>query len=301
VSEQPKRKAAVRIVTDTTAVLPPEYIAAHALEVVPQVIIFGEESFLENVELSTEEFIRRLKSSAQLPKTAAPPPGEFVKAYARQLAAADAVVSIHPTSDASGTVRSAEIAREQSFRDADIRIIDTRTIAGCLGAMVMAAVEWAEAGLGADEIVRRVRAMIPRSRSYFLVSTLEYLQRGGRIGGAAALLGSVLQIKPILEIRGGRVEPLEKVRVQSRARERLLELVVQQCPRSPQAYPCVMHSDSLAEAESLAADLGAALGLGPLPVYEVGAAITTHGGPGILGVGFFVEEEPRPATEHNLS
>lgn len=283
-----QRKAAVRIVTDTTAVLPPEYAPAHAVEVAPQVIIFGEESYLESVELSTEEFIRRLKSAPELPKTAAPPPGEFVKAYRRQLAEAHTVISIHPSGDVSGTVRSAQTAKEESFPDADIRIIDTRTVGGCLGSMVMAAVAWAEAGAGADEIVARLADMAPRARTYFLIRTLEYLQKGGRIGGATALVGSMLQIKPILEIRDGRVDVLEKVRVHSRARERLMELAMLHCGRSPEAYPCVMHSDCLEEAQGFATELGEALGVGSLPLYEVGAAITTHGGPGILGVGFFV-------------
>lgn len=282
-----ERRARVRIVTDTTAVLPPEYARAHAVEVAPQVIIFGGESYLEQVELSTEEFIRRLKAAPELPKTAAPPPGEFVRAYRRQLAAAETVISIHPSSEVSGTVRSAETAREESFPEADIRIIDTRTVGGCLGSLVMAAAGWAEAGMGADEIVARLEEMMPRARTYFLIRTLEYLQKGGRIGGAAALIGSVLQIKPILEIRNGRVEVLEKVRVQSRARERLLELALSHCPRSSAGYPCVMHSDCLEDGQRFAADLGAALGMDLPPLYEVGAAITTHGGPGILGVGFF--------------
>lgn len=282
-------KEAVRIVTDTTASLLPEQVAAHQLEVVPQVIIFGEESFLESVELSTEEFIRRLKSSPELPKTAAPPPGEFVKAYERQLARAQTVISIHPSADVSGTVRSAQTAKEDAFPEADIRIIDTRTVGGCLGAMALVAAEWAESGVGPDEIVRRVEAMIPRARTYFLIRTLEYLQKGGRIGGAAALMGSVLQIKPILEIRGGRVEVLEKVRSQQRARERLMELVAEQCPRSGEGRLCVMHADAITDGLQLVADLRSTLGLESVPpLLDVGAAITTHGGPGILGVGFFV-------------
>lgn len=286
-SEQARGKATVRIVTDTTAVLPPEYILAKRLEVAPQVIIFGEESFMENVEISPEEFIYRLKTSPHLPKTAAPPPGEFIKAYRRLLAEADTIISIHPSADVSGTVRSAQIAKEQEFPGADIRIIDTRVVGGCLGSMVMAAVAWAESGLDADEIIRRLETMIPRARTYFLISTLDFLQRGGRIGGAAALVGSLLQIKPILELRDGHVEVLEKVRVHSRARERLLELAVVQCPRVPEAYPCVMHSAARAEGEQFAAELSAILGVGIVPLYDVGAAITTHGGPGILGVGFF--------------
>jgi len=277
----------VRIVTDTTASLPPGFAAAHHVAVVPQVVSFGEESFKEEVELSEADFLRRLTESATLPKTAAPEPGWFVDVYRRQLAVADTILSLHPSSEVSGTVRSALTAKETDFPSADIRVIDTRTVAGNLGTLVQLAAGWAEAGVSADEIVARVQALIPRGRTYFLVATLEYLRRGGRIGGAQALLGSVLQIKPILELRDGRVEPLERVRTHHKALERLKELAAERCPRTPDAHLCVMQADDEAEAAKLAADLQALLGVGPVPVYSVGAAITTHAGPGTLAVGFF--------------
>jgi DegV family protein with EDD domain len=279
--------SSIRIVTDTTATLPPGFAAAHSIEVVSQVILFGLESFREEVNLSFPEFIRRLKASPQLPKTSAPEPGDLIEAYRRQLAAAPTVLSIHPSSEISGTIRSAVTAQAEGFPTADIRIIDTRTVAGNLASMVIAATEWAESGVGADEIVSRLNALIPRARTYFLVATLEYLQKGGRIGGASALIGGVLQIKPILEIKDGRVEALEKVRSHRAALARLKELVVEQCPRSPDARLSVMHADDLQAAQSLAADLKSALGVNEIPIYNVGAAITTHAGPGTLAVGFF--------------
>ena len=277
----------IRIVTDTTAVLPREYLQAHHVENVPQIILFGEESFQEEYELSYADFIRRLRSFNGLPKTAAPPPGLLVEAYRRQLAEADTVLSIHPSSDVSGTVRSAETAKEESFPDADIRILDTRTIAGNLASMVKAAVEWAECGVQADEIMRRLQDMIQRGRVYFLVSTLEYLHKGGRIGGASALLGSVLQIKPILQLQDGHVEPLEKIRTHNHALERLKVMVMEQCPRSPEARLSVMNADEVEAAQQLARVFKAGLGLEHVPVHNMGASITTHGGPGILAVGFF--------------
>jgi DegV family protein with EDD domain len=142
--------------------------------------------------------------------------------------------------------------------------------------------------VSADEIMARLQAMSPRGRIYFLVATLEYLQRGGRIGGAAALIGTALQIKPILELKNGRVEPLEKVRTYHRALARVKEFVLEQCPRSPDAYLCVMHSDDLTGAQRLADDLQSALKTGDIPIYLCSASITTHAGPGALGVGFFV-------------
>ena len=283
----PEKAVGVRIVTDTTACLPQEYAVAHAIEVVPQVIRFGQESFLEEREMSYDEFVRRLKSSAELPSTAAPLVRDFVESYGRQLAAARTILSIHPSVDVSGTVRSALTAKETSFPEADIRILDTRTVGGNLASMVMAATRWAEAGVDASEIMARLEAMIGRGRTYFLVATLEYLQKGGRIGGASALIGGALQIKPILQLKSGHVEVLEKVRTHSRALERLKELILQDCPRSAEAHLTVMHADALEGAQALAGDLRSALGMEAIPMYSVGAAITTHAGPGTLAVGFF--------------
>lgn len=277
----------VAIVTDTTASLPAGYAAAHRIAVVPQVVRFGSQAFREDVDLTYAEFIARLRAAPDLPGTAAPPPGELLAAYSRQLEWAQSVISLHPSEQVSGTVRSAQTARAEGFAGADIHILDTRTVAGNLGSLVQLAAGWAEAGQSAAGILAGLETLLPRGHTYFLVATLEYLQKGGRIGGAAALVGSVLQIKPILQISNGRVEPLEKVRTYHRAFERLVELVVAECPRSPAACPTVMHADDLVEAQRLAARLQAALGLSEIPILSLGASITTHAGPGALGVGFF--------------
>jgi len=280
-------KKKIRIVTDTTAVLPVEYARAHQIEVVPQIVVFGNETFFENTTLGYAEFLRRLKTAPQLPKTAAPQPGDLIEAYRRQLADADTILSIHPSAQVSGTIRSAETAKDSEFANADIRIIDSLSVCGNLASIVIAATEWAERGVGADEIVARIQALIPRGRLYFLVATLEYLQKGGRIGGASALFGAALQIKPILELRAGRVEPLEKVRTHQRALERLKEIVTSQCPRSSEARLCVMHSDAEELAQQLAQDFQSTLGIKDIPIYINSASITTHSGPGTVGVGFF--------------
>jgi DegV family protein with EDD domain len=282
------QSAKIRIVTDTTSALPLEYARAHHIEVVPQIINFGAGSFLEGATLEYAEFIRRLKSSPQLPKTAAPRPGDLIEAYRCQLVDAPTIISIHPSSEVSGTVRSALTAKNDAFPDADIRVLDSRLVAGNLASKVIAATEWAKRSVSADEIMARLQAMIPRGRIYFLVATLEYLQKGGRIGGATALIGSALQIKPILELKNGRVEALEKVRTYHHALARVKELVIEQCPRSREAHLCVMHADDQAGAQQLANDLKSALKIGDIPIYPCSASITTHAGPRALGVGFFV-------------
>jgi DegV family protein with EDD domain len=211
----------------------------------------------------------------------------LIEAYRRQLEHTDTIISLHPSLDVSGTVRSALTAKNSTLPDADIRIIDTRTAGGNLASLVIAATEWAEQDIEADEIVQRIGAMIPRGRVYFLVATLEYLQKGGRIGGASALIGTALQIKPILELKDGRVDAFEKVRTHHRALERIKELVLEQCPRSTDAHLCVMQADAQEVAEKLVADLKGELGIPNIPIYPCGASITTHVGPGTLAVAFF--------------
>jgi DegV family protein with EDD domain len=276
----------IKIVTDTTSALSHEYCHQHEIELVPQVIRFGEKTFLEGVELEEPEFLQRLKSSAQLPATAAPAPGLFDPAYRQASEQQQAVLSIHPSTDVSGTVASATVARNM-YPQADIRVIDMRTVAGCLGEAVKLAVEWRDAGRSVDQIEAELRSWIPRSRTYFLVATLDYLRRNGRIGGASSLIGSMLQIKPILQLYNGRVEPLDKVRTHQKALERLKELILTECPRAPEARLSVMHADAVEDAQRLRAELSAALGLTDVPLYSVGPAITTHAGPGVLAVGFF--------------
>jgi DegV family protein with EDD domain len=279
----------VQIITDTTACLPPEIAQRYHIPVIPQVINFGEESFYEGIQIDIPTFMNRLKSSSEIPKTAAPPPELFVEEFAHLVSLGEPILCIHPSAEVSGTVRSAIVAA-QDFPSADIRVIDTRTIATPLGTMVELAAEWAQQGLDADTIVSRLESLIRRCRVYFMVATLEYLARGGRIGGAAALLGSVLQIKPILTVTDGRVDQFERERTHKRAIARLKEIVIEEAPHDGCAYLTIMQADNLGEARLLAEDLATKLNQPHIPIAHMPPAIVTHGGPGILGVGFFVQE-----------
>jgi DegV family protein with EDD domain len=276
----------VKIITDTTSCLLPEFARKYDIPIIPQVINFGQESFLEGVDLSIADFMLRLKTSSELPKTAAPPPELFVKEFGRLVPLGEPILCIHPSAEVSGTVRSAQVAA-QEFSYADIRIIDTRLIASPVAALVQMGAEWAAEGVDVDTIEARLRAMMARGRLYFMVSTLEYLAKGGRIGGAAALVGSVLQIKPLLTVRDGKVDVYEKERTHRRAVERLQELVVSQM-WPEHGYLSVLQAGVPDQGQALANSLKTRLGLEDVPIYDMPPAIVTHGGPGILGVGFFV-------------
>ena len=277
----------VKIITDTTAVLAPDIARKHGIPVIPQIIHLGDASYQEGIDIDIPTFMQRLTSSKTTPKTSAPSPELFIEAFQRLTPAGEPILCIHPSTEVSGTVRSATIARGE-FPGSDIRIIDTRTIGSPLGTMVELAAGWAANGDSADAIVSKLNGYIKRCRLFFLVATLEYLQRGGRIGGAAALVGTVLQIKPILEMRNGKVEPLERERTHKRALARMKELVIEQAAPGDDALISVMHAGAPDEGQALAEDLQAQLRLSQTPpVVAVPPAIVTHGGPGILGVGFF--------------
>lgn len=280
-----------QIITDTTSCLSDDFARQHHIPVIPQVINFGNDSYLEGIDLDHLAFLKKLKSSAELPKTAAPPVELFIKEFERLVPLGEPVLCLHPSSDVSGTVRSALTAKEE-FPGADIRVIDTRVIAGSLATLVELAAVWAEQGVSADTIEQRLQNYIPRSRIYFLVATLDYLQRGGRIGGATALLGSLLQIKPILTFKEGRVDQFEKARTMRQALLRIKDLVVSQVSQNHDPLLSILQGDAVEQAQELAGELRQVLGLDKVLIYNMPPAIITHAGPGVLGVCFFTPEKP---------
>lgn len=279
----------VRIITDTTACIDLDFAKVHQIPVIPQIVSFGDQSYYEGIELDNSAFMNRLRNSSSLPKTAAPPPELFRREFEKLVPSGEPILCIHPSSEVSGTVRSASVAA-QDFPSADIRIIDTRSVAAPLLAMVKMAVYLAETGSDVDTIEMRIRSMIPRGRIYFLVDTLDYLAKGGRIGGASAMLGNILQVKPILTVKEGKVEPFEKQRTHSRAIARLIEITKDQFPNNEDGHLYVMHADAKSEADKLANYLTGYFELADVPIIDLPPAIVVHGGPGILALSFFVNE-----------
>jgi DegV family protein with EDD domain len=276
----------IHLITDTTACLPEDIQSKYQITVIPQMIHFGETSFTEGVDLNNPSFLKLLANSKELPKTAAPPPELFAAVFQTLKDTGDAILCIHPSTDLSGTVRSAETA-SLDFPNSDIRVLDTRLIASPLGVVVHQAALWRAAGLHADEIENQIISLSNRGRIYFLVSTLEYLARGGRIGGASALLGNVLQVKPILSLVHGQVEPHLKERTFSRALDRIKTIVIDEFPTQREGHLTIMHADQAQQASDLAVFFENKLNIYPPLVSNLPPAIITHAGPGSIAVGFF--------------
>ncbi len=278
-----------RVVTDTTCGLPFSLTRQLDIPMIAQIINFDDQSYREGIDIDFAGFMARLSQGPQQPKTAAPYVSDFIEAFNRLDANHESIVCIHPSAELSGTVRSATVAAQEAFPGADIRVIDTQTIAGPLGMMVLAAGDRARAGAGADEVEAAVRELMPRARIYFVVDTLEFLRRGGRIGGAAALVGSLLQIKPILTFSNGRVESFERERTKKRALARIRELIAAEAAEGQEGRPVVMHTggDGVREAEELAEDIKDITGATEVMLMELVPAIVTHAGPGALAVSFF--------------
>lgn len=275
-----------RIIADTTCGLPLNELENLGIDVIPQIIIFDDVPYKDDHEIDTPTFLKKLSQAKTLPKTAAPPPALYEPLYKKYAKDGESIVIPAPSIDLSGTFRSAEVAAEM-VPDADVHIIDTHTIAGGLGTLVKKAKEWADEGKSPQEIISQIEALAKREVVYFLVDSLEFLFKGGRIGNASYLIGSMLQMKPILGLDNGKVTAIEKQRTSAKALARLKELVLQQCPIGEECFITVSHCGGQERANQLAAQLAEELGLESIPVYEVPPAIVVHGGPGIISVSFF--------------
>lgn len=277
------------IIADTTCGLPHKILEERCVPLIPQVVMFGEESYHDDKDLDTAEFLSKLKASPTLPKTAAPEPSLYFPFFEQARKTGESVVVVAPTSKASGTVRSAQTAA-QDFPDVDIRVVDTQTISCNLGSLVLVADDMAKAGKSADEIVAKLDSLIPRGRLYFVVDTLEYLAKGGRIGGAKKLLAELLEIKPILQVKDGQVDQFEQQRTKKRALQRLIEVAEESCKGGDNAHLCVLQVAAEEEAQAFVQELKSRVGVSSIPIHQLPPAIVVHAGPKAMGLGFFVPD-----------
>lgn len=276
----------IRIVADTLSCISPDEAKELGLFYLPQIIIFGEDIYRDDYEINSLSFLEKIKQSSVLPKTAAPQPVLYNPIFQEIHDRKDSAIVICPSSKMSGTFRSAEVAA-QDFPDTEIHIVDTPLIAAGLGSVVRSAINWVKDGLDIQTLKTRILEKSARNRTYFVVDTLEYLHRGGRIGAASALFGSMLDMKPILTLKDGLTEAVEKQRTKRKAIERMKELISMDCPHDESAELVVMHGDALPEAEQLAEDLKQKFSVNKIGIFYPPPAVLVHSGPGVLGVSYF--------------
>jgi DegV family protein with EDD domain len=276
----------VAIVTDSTADLPPDLAALRAITVVPLTLNFDGKSLLDGVDIRPDEFYRRLHSVTTHPTTSQPSPGQFAGVYKSLLADHDSVVSIHISQKLSGTFESARQAAVMTDPKR-VHVIDSELVSMSLGLITLAASSLASGGSNAEAIEAKVLEMRSSVQTYFSVATLEFLRRGGRIGRASALVGSVLQVKPVLCIRDGLVTPLERVRTFERALNRVVELT-REVDRGHGVCVIVGHADAEADAERIARELDSVSET--LMIQPLGPVVGAHAGPGVVGVGCYPAE-----------
>lgn len=278
----------IHVVTDSTASLPSDLVNQYGIHVVPQIVNFSGETFKAGVDLTIEGFYQRLTSAQELPTTSQPSAGDFFERFSQLTADGSTVLAIVVSDELSGTYLSAQGAREM-LPDAEIHVIDSRSVSAPLAFMVIEAAQMAHDGADVEAIITRVAQMSAGFRIYFLVDTLEYLRRGGRIGGAAALLGTALRMKPVLAIQNGRVEPFERVRTKTKAVARLVELVRMGLDHESdrKIYLGLVHGNVPDQAATLHAQLIEQFRPAETLLLDLTPAVATHSGPGVLAVAFF--------------
>lgn len=273
----------VRIVTDSACDLTEEQAAAAGVRIVPLSIRFGDEEFVDREELSIDEFYSKMDDSDTLPETAAPSPGAFEKTF-RELAdeGADAIVCINLSFGLSATGQSAQNAAQAVADDLDVRVIDSRSITGGLGTLVLTAAQDAAGGASPDTVQANVDDLSSRTKVFGALNTLDNLKKGGRIGGAKALLGSMLAVKPVLDISSGVVVEAGKPRTR---RKSFMWLRDQIASEGGVENLAALHGNA-DDFDQFLDLLGDVVDVDQIRIGKIGAVIGTHGGPGVLGLSY---------------
>lgn len=291
----PGRKAEdgpVRIVTDSTADIPPEMAVELGITVVPLRIMFGADSFVDGVDLTTDAFFEKLQQADELPTTSQPSVGEFQQVYEHLLEDTRRILSIHLSSGFSGTVNAARQASEM-LGDCEVRVIDSGTVSMAMGFAVVAAARAAQDGADLDTCARIAKSVLARQRLAVAVDTLEYLRRGGRIGRATAFLGGLLRLKPILTIRDGEAFPLSRVRTRKKALQELLNVCLGE---GDIEQAIVMHTTDPDDAAFLTGEVRKRYPDIPIHAGRIGPVIGVHGGPGLIGLATVLADKAQSET-----
>ncbi|MGB9857597.1 MAG: DegV family protein [Dictyoglomaceae bacterium] len=272
----------IRIVTDSTSALPESLVKRYNVTVVPLKVAFGDEVYKDGVDITPELFFEKVKSTNIFPKTSQPSVEEFYSVY-KGMEDADAIISIHISSKLSGTISSANTARSMLPFSEKIYVIDSLVTEFALGYMVIEIGRAIEEGKNLDEILSLIDKMKRNNETLFTVDTLEYLYRGGRIGAAQAWMGSILQIKPILELRNGVIEPVERVRTKQKVKERILEIMKERVGDNPVKVG-IAYSDNAYELKDIEKEVFNRFNVKEYYFVSFSCTILSHIGPGSWGM-----------------
>ncbi len=278
----------IAVVTDSTCDLPRELTNEHNIHIVPQVLIMGTKTWRDGVDIDPPAFYELLQTSSDFPASSQPSVPDFQEVFSRIAQDVDGIAAILVSDELSGTLNSARMAKE-SLPGVPIEIVDTRSVSMQLGFIVLAAARAAAAGADLQTVADTARAMIGRSSVYFVVDTLEYLHRGGRIGAASRLFGTALNLKPLLAIKEGIVQPVTKVRSRRKALATLVQLLDEELAGKERIQMAVLHVAAPEEADRLAEQLVDRYHPAEMIHTECGPVVGTHAGPGTLGVAFYAE------------
>lgn len=282
----------IQIVTDSSCHLPPDERRKHNIVVVPLKAIFGRKEYRDEIDLTNQQFYAMLPKAKEHPTTSQPSAGDFMQVYRPLLEAGKEVVSIHLASKLSGTYASACAAKtelENQFqRPVPLSIVDTPWVSLALGLLCLAAAHAAEEDQSRDQVVAKVNALIPKIHLIFLLDTLEYLRRGGRIGGARAMLGTLLNVKPLLQLEDGQVEPLEQPRSRAKGMKRLLEILEERADHRP-LHIGILHAEAPQDAAALEKQIRERFNCKELYTAEIGPVIGVHAGPHAVGLAFYTD------------
>jgi len=277
----------VVVVTDSSVTIPKNLVKELDIRIVPLLLTFRGQTFRDGVDITPGELYRWLRANKHIPTTSAPSVGDFVRVYATAGREASGIVSIHLPLCLSATYETARMA-SQLVDGPQIRIVDSQSVSMAQGFVVVEAARAAAAGADLDAVVARAKEVDAKVRFFAVLETLEYLHRGGRIGGAAALLGSVLQIKPILHLVDGQVEPLAKPRTRRKAIRYMLQAMAEQVGSRP-VHAAILQADAAQEAEALKQRVAEQFDCLELYVTEFTPVMGAHAGPGVLGLAFYVD------------
>ena len=273
---------AIKVVTDSTSDLPADVAESLGIEVVPLNVHFGSDVYKDRVNLMSDTFYDKLINGDVLPTTSQPSVGEFIDVYERLGSDADGIVSVHISEKLSGTMNSARLASQQANADCPIEVVDTFQVSMGVGICAMEAAEVANSGGDMNQVILAARNAVTRSQCFFMLETLEFLQKGGRIGKAQALIGNLLKIRPMLMLQEGEVHPLGRERTRRKGIAKLVDTVEELAPISGLA---VMYSTGPDEAQTLAQNVSKFMIEGREPMMlQIGPVIGTYAGPDTLGI-----------------